>query len=241
MYWIVSLINVNSQVAVEVLENKEGRRVVQKFCMSADSSEVYLAYTVLGSLTYISSDLSFVSQLLKLDVIKFQIHSVDYNAFNRISWTLCNILADDISSEGLFEDLVKTKGFMDVLLQALNTHARSAKDVSYDLVTSLLALGNKQFILSLLDDYKVMSLVEAYLERIDSARHLFAGLRVLQALFEKSKYEFASRRVEDDPVVNRLLHNPYLLDLLERLNKCPFRSVFDLWNELCTEYLPMSN
>lgn len=241
MCWISHLVKVNSKASIEVFQSKDGKNILAKLINSVDSTEVFIAYTIIGSITFQSIDLGQIAELLKPEVLRFQIQCVNCDAFQRISWTLCNILADDHYGEGLFQDLVKSKSIIQDLLGTMTHHIRSGKEPDIDLLTSILTMANGPFVLHLLDDYNVLSVVEAYLERPDRGFNLMRGLRLLQALFEKSKLEFVSRKLEEDPVVNKVIYNSYLLDLLEKINKCPLKSVYDLWTELSAEYLPVFN
>lgn len=241
VYWISLLARVHQDVAHDMIENTNARQLMEKYCMTADSDQVFLAYTFLGTLTYKVDDLTFIAHFLKPEIIKFQIDTVSWEAFNTISWTLCNILADDKCGEGLFEDLIKTKGFMVSLLNSLLAHTRTSKNTSDELLHAFLVLGNAQFLTALLNDFHVLSLVEAYLERGDSRLSLMTGLRLLHALFEKCNQEYSPRRHIDNPAVKLFLHNPHLVSLMEKITQCPFKSVYELANQLCVDYLPLDN
>lgn len=241
MTWIEKMTMINNEVAAQLFEIPETKRIVENYCNSADSLQVTLGYTFLGAMVYISDDPYNVAPMLKGSVIKFQYGTVDARACEKINWTLYNILVDPKCGPLLFDDICKTKGFLESLFGALILHIKTAREVNLDIVTALLEHSDSKFMVSLLEEWKILTLVEVMLQRKDSLYYLKSGLSLLGALFERGELLFSPVKKENNPPVRAVLLNTELTDLLDSLNKTPFKSVYQMLTDLYSNYLPLDS
>lgn len=238
MTWIEKMIQINEEVAVELFEQPETRKIVENYCSSVDSLQVTLGYSFLGSMVFISEDPYNVAPMLRGSVIKFQYGNVDASACEKINWTLFNILTDAKCGALLFDDIAQTKGLLEEMFGALVNHIKVYREVSIDIVLALLEHSDAKFLVRLLDELFVLNLVEAMLQRKDSIYYLRTGLSLLRSLLDYGELLFSPTKKEDNPAVKALLVNEEMVRLLDSLGKTPFKSVYEMLVEIYQDYLP---